>query len=115
MAVAGVFVNAKETRQLATGEVVFSEGDPGSEMYGVISGSVELRHGDAVVTTIGPDGTFGELSIIDQSDRSLTAVAAEPTTVAVIDKRTFLFLVHETPTFAISVMKSLADRIRQLG
>jgi CRP-like cAMP-binding protein len=42
-------------------------------------------------------------------------VAAEPTTVAVIDKRTFLFLVHETPTFAISVMKSLADRIRQLG
>jgi len=115
VAVQGVFVNAKETRQLAAGEVVFSEGDAGSEMYGVISGSIQLRHGDTVVTTIGPDGTFGELSIIDQSLRSLTAVAAEPTTIAVIDKRTFLFLVHETPTFALSVMKSLADRIRQLG
>ncbi len=113
--VQGVFINATQRRELASGDVVFSEGEPGSEMYGVISGSVELRHGDVVVTSIGPDGTFGELSIIDQSVRSLTAVAAEPTTLAVIDKRTFLFLVHETPTFAISVMKSLAERLRQLG
>ena len=115
MSVRGVFVNAKEKRDLAAGDVVFSEGDAGSEMFGVVEGSIELRHGDTVVTTIGPDGTFGELSIIDQSPRSLTAVAAEPTTIVVIDKRTFLFLVHETPTFAISVMQSLADRIRQLG
>jgi CRP-like cAMP-binding protein len=115
VAVTGVFTNAQTKRELAAGEVVFSEGDAGAEMYGVISGSVELRHGDTVVTSVGADGTFGELSIIDQSVRSLTAVAAEPTTIAVIDKRTFLFLVHETPTFAISVMKSLADRIRQLG
>ncbi len=115
MSVRGVFVNAKEKRELAAGDVVFSEGDAGSEMFGVVEGSIELRHGDTVVTTIGPDGTFGELSIIDQSPRSLTAVAAEPTTIVVIDKRTFLFLVHETPTFAFSVMQSLADRIRQLG
>jgi CRP-like cAMP-binding protein len=65
VAVQGVFVNAKETRQLAAGDVVFSEGESGAEMYGVISGSIELRHGDSVVTTIGPDGTIGELSIID--------------------------------------------------
>ena len=115
MTVQGLFVNATETRVLAAGDVVFSEGDMGAEMYGVISGSVELRKGDTVVTSIGPDGTFGELSIIDKTPRSLTAVAAEPTTVAVIDKRTFLFLVHETPNFSISVMRSLADRLRQLG
>ncbi len=31
-----------------------------------------------------------------------------------IDERTFLFLVQETPMFAIQVMQSLAARIRQL-
>jgi len=30
----------------------------------------------------------------------------------VIDRRTFLFLVHETPTFALEVMSSLAERLR---
>jgi CRP-like cAMP-binding protein len=30
----------------------------------------------------------------------------------VINRSTFLFLVHETPTFAIEVMRSLADRLR---
>jgi CRP-like cAMP-binding protein len=82
-------------------------------MFGVVSGKVELRRGDEVVTTVGPSGTFGEMAIVSEAPRSLTAVAAEPSRVAVINRSTFLFLVHETPTFAIEVMRSLADRIRE--
>jgi CRP-like cAMP-binding protein len=41
-------------------------------------------------------------------------VATTPTTLAMIDEREFLFLVHETPTFAIQVMRSLAERVRHL-
>jgi len=112
--VRGVFASANETRELAAGEVVFEAGDTGSHMYGVVSGSVQLRDGDDVVATLGPDSTFGELAIISKEPRSLTAVAAEDTTIALIDERTFIFLVHETPTFALQVMRSLAGRIKQL-
>jgi hypothetical protein len=35
--------------------------------------------------------------------------------LSVIDERAFLFLVHETPMFAIQVMRSTAERIRELG
>lgn len=114
MTVRSVFRVADETRDLAVGDVVFSEGDEGHEMFGVVSGSIELRKGDAVVSTVGPEGTFGELALIDRSPRSLTAVAAEPTVVAVINERTFLYLVHETPTFALQVMRALAERLRAL-
>lgn len=114
MTVKGLFVNAKQTLDLAAGDVVFQAGDLGEEMYGVISGTVELRRDGVGVTQIGAEGTFGELAIIEHAPRSLTAVAIEPSQVAVIDKRTFLYLVHETPTFAIQVMSSLAARIRQL-
>jgi CRP/FNR family cyclic AMP-dependent transcriptional regulator len=114
MTVRGLFVNAKETRDLAVGDVVFQAGDLGAEMFGVISGTIELRKDGVALTQIGAEGTFGELAIIEHAPRSLTAVAVEPSKVAVIDERTFLYLVHETPTFAIQVMRSLAARIRQL-
>jgi CRP/FNR family cyclic AMP-dependent transcriptional regulator len=112
MTVKGLFVNATDHRDFATGETIFREGDQGDEMFGVVSGKVELRHGDEVVITLGPNSTFGEMAIISDSRRSLTAVASEASSIAVINRRTFLFLVHETPTFALDVMRSLADRIR---
>jgi CRP-like cAMP-binding protein len=111
----GVFKNARTTRTLDPDEVLFSEGDAGDNMYGVISGAVELRRGERVVQRIGPDGTFGELAIIDASPRSLTAIAVEPTEIAVINDRDFLFLVHETPTFAMDVMRSLSRLIHELN
>lgn len=112
MTVKGVFVNARDHRDVPAGDTIFHEGDQGEEMFGIVSGQVELRHGDDVVVTVGPDGTFGEMAIISDAPRSLTAVAVEPSRIAVISRHTFLFLVHETPTFAIDVMRSLADRIR---
>jgi CRP/FNR family transcriptional regulator, cyclic AMP receptor protein len=114
MTVRGVFASATQTQHLAAGEVVFEAGDTGTHMYGVVEGSIELRDGDDVVATLGADATFGELAIISKEPRSLTAVAAEASTVALIDERTFIFLVHETPTFALQVMRSLAGRIKQL-
>jgi CRP-like cAMP-binding protein len=83
-------------------------------MFGVVSGAVNLVKDGEVVVTIGPDGTFGEMGILDSAPRSLTAVAAEPSEVAVINQRTFLFLVQETPMFALQVMRALAARIRDL-
>ena len=110
----GVFRSARKTHTLGPGQVLFSEGDMGDEMYGVISGLVELRRGDRVIQQVGPDGTFGELAIIDATPRSLTAIAVEPSEIAVINHHEFLFLVHETPTFAIDVMRSLSSLIRSL-
>jgi CRP-like cAMP-binding protein len=114
MSVRGVFVSASDTRKCDPGEVIFSEGETSAEMFGIVSGAVELRKGDVTVARLGEGDTFGEMGIIDHAPRSLTAVAVEPTEIAVINERTFLFLVQETPMFAIQVMKSLAARIREL-
>ncbi len=111
--VIGVFRAATETRDVAAGTVIFEAGTTGDEMLGVIQGKVELRLPDGQMFEIGPDETFGEMALVDASPRSATAVAVEDTTLAVIDKRRFLFLVHETPTFALQVMSSLADRLRE--
>jgi CRP-like cAMP-binding protein len=110
--VLGVFKGAKETRDVPAGTVIFEEGSVGEEMFGVISGRVDLRMANGHTFSLGPDDTFGEMAMVDASPRSATAVAAEDCTVAVIDKHRFLFLVGETPNFALQVMASLAERLR---
>ena len=81
-------------------------------MYGIVSGAVELRKGGLVVARLGPDDVFGERALIDHRPRNLTAVATVGTTLAEIDEELFLFLVYETPTFALGIMRALANRLR---
>ncbi|MGC4111676.1 MAG: cyclic nucleotide-binding domain-containing protein [Nocardioides sp.] len=113
MVIGAVFANAQEPREIAAGETIFAEGDTGHEMFGLIAGSVELRKGDHTVRVLEPGDTFGEMAIVSDRPRSLTAVATEASQLAAIDERTFLFLVHETPMFAVQVMRSLAERVRE--
>jgi CRP-like cAMP-binding protein len=112
MNVPGVFRHAKTVRDVPAGTVIFEEGSLGTEMFGVVEGEVELRRSTGEVRRLGPEDTFGEMALIDRSPRSGTVVALSDTKLAVIDRPTFLFLVQETPTFALQVMTSLAERLR---
>jgi CRP/FNR family transcriptional regulator, cyclic AMP receptor protein len=107
-----LFVNALVHRSFSPGETIYAEGDIGTQMFGVVSGAVELRKGPIVVASLGPNDVFGERALIDHLPRNLNAVATVQTTVAEIDQKLFLFLVHETPTFALGIMGALAARLR---
>jgi CRP-like cAMP-binding protein len=112
MSVRGVFQNATSTRSVPSGTAVFNEGDTGEEMYGIISGAVELKASSGATFDLGPEDVFGEMALVDSSPRMATATATEDTELAVIDRRRFLFLITETPTFALQVMGALAQRLR---
>jgi CRP/FNR family transcriptional regulator, cyclic AMP receptor protein len=112
MTVPGLFFNAKIFKDVPAGMVIFEEGASGTEMFGVVEGEVEVRLPNGAVRRLGPDDTFGEMAIIDSSPRSGTAVAVADTKLAVIDRSKFLFLVQETPMFALQVMSNMAKRLR---
>jgi len=102
-------------REVPAGGVIFEVGSPGDEMYGVIEGEVQIRTPAGSLTIVGPDDTFGEMAVVDGSARSATAVAVVDSKLAVINRKTFLYLVHETPMFALQVMSSISDRLRARG
>jgi CRP-like cAMP-binding protein len=110
--VLGVFDAANEIREAPAGSVIFEVESTGEEMFGIIAGRVELRMPDGRVFDLGPDESFGEMAILDNSPRSGTAVATEDTVLAVINRSRFLFLVGETPTFALQVMTNMAEHLR---
>ena len=96
------------------GDVIFAEGDKGDAMYVVRTGEVTIERGGRVMETLSGGGIFGEMALIDGSPRSATVRAKTDCEVAPINEKTFLFLVHETPFFAIAVMRTLADRLRRM-
>ena len=112
MRVEGVFRDAKETKSVPAGTVIFKEGEVGEEMYGIVEGHVQLVSPTGVVADLGPDEVFGEMAIVDHHARMATATATADTVLAVIDRQRFLWLTHETPTFALQVMRTMADRLR---
>lgn len=107
-----LFLNAPVHRTFAVGEAIYKEGEAGTHMFGVVSGSVELRKGSVVVAVLAPNDVFGERALIDHLPRNLDAIATTETVLAEIDRGLFLFLVHETPTFALGIMGALASRLR---
>ena len=98
----------------AAGDVIFEEGDKGEAMFVVRTGEVTIERGGRVMETLSGGGVFGEMALIDGSPRSATVRAKTDCEVAPINEKTFLFLVHETPFFAIAVMRTLADRLRRM-
>ena len=107
-----LFLNAPIHRTLAPGDTVYAEGDVGTHMYGIVSGEVTLYKASVPVATLGPNDVFGERALIDHLPRNLTAVAGQTTVLAEIDRSLFLFLVHESSTFALGIMGALAGRLR---
>ncbi len=102
-------------QSFAADEKIFVQEDDGDCMYVVRSGSVGITAGGAVLETVGPNGIFGEMALIDSGPRSASAVAREPTEVAVIDEKAFLYLVQKNPAFALDLMRRLAKRLRRMN
>ena len=83
------------------GSVVFNKGDPGSCMYVVQSGLIEMVIGDKVIEMCGPNEAIGFMSMIDSAPRSSTARVKEACELSLIDQRKFRFMVDEVPNFAL--------------
>ena len=110
-----MFALEENPRICYPGEIIFRTFDMGAEMYVVIEGEVELKIGDNIIETLGPGEPFGEMALIDQAPRVATAVAKSRCKLAVIPEKRFLFMVQQTPHFALQIMKVMADRLRKMN
>lgn len=110
----------KVTRVFHDSEVIFEEGSYGEEMYIVHSGEVKLVKNSTqrgiVIASIGPGEFFGEMALVDNAPRSVSAVAgADHTRLLALDRDKFLFLVSHQPAFALTIMHVLCQRIRGMN
>ena len=112
---AELFRQETGTLKLAPGDFLFQEGDTGENMYVLLEGEIEIFLGDFMLETAEPDMVIGEMALIDDGPRTANAVAKTACRLAEIDRRRFYFLVQQHPHFATHVMKTLADRLRDMN
>jgi CRP-like cAMP-binding protein len=94
------------------GKVIMVAGQTGALMYVVVDGSVAISIRGAVVERVGQGGIFGEMALIDQSPRAANASAETDCALLAINRQVFLNLVKSEPTFGISLLGAMAERLR---
>lgn len=96
-----------------SGQVVFLEGDPGGEMYYVIRGSVDLTRQGRLYRKMGVGEYFGEMAMLLDAPRTLTATAAEPETQLVrVERGNFEDVLRENPAIVLSLLREMASRLK---
>lgn len=106
------FGDEKNYRTYKAGETIFIMGERGYDMFAVIEGEVEISLGNNYISTAKENEIFGEMALIDQKDRTATAMATKDSTVAVIPENRFRELVEGDSEFAILMMRSISARLR---
>ncbi|MBP5988264.1 MAG: cyclic nucleotide-binding domain-containing protein [Azonexus sp.] len=98
--------------KIAAGETLFTEGDDGSMMYVLATGTAEVIINNRVVENLQHGNIVGEISIVLPGPRSATVVASTDCEFVEVDEKRFQFLVQQTPFFATQVMRVMAERLR---
>ena len=105
-------------RDLARGEHLFREGDPGDALHVVVDGKVKICRTSAdgrenVVAILGPGDLLGELSIFDAQPRGAAAVAVVDCALATLSDADFHEWLREHPRGSFGLLRALAVRLRQ--
>lgn len=102
-------------------ETIFQEGDESGALYVVLAGKVRISRevpgmGEEALAVLGPEAYFGEMSLIDSSPRSASAIANERCKVFALEKQDFLDLLFVDKSLAYEVLwsflRTLARRLR---
>jgi CRP/FNR family transcriptional regulator, cyclic AMP receptor protein len=113
VSLADLFRNEPDIVLFAPGDVIIKAGDSADAMYVIIDGGVDIRLKDQSIDVAGRGDIIGEMAMVDQRNRSASIHALTPVRLARIDRRRFLYLIQNTPSFAIDVMTVMASRIRR--
>jgi CRP/FNR family transcriptional regulator, cyclic AMP receptor protein len=104
-------------RAYRSGEVVFSQGDPGDALYAVVSGKIRISAGAAdgreiFLNIMEPGDTFGEIALLDGGTRTASATATIESELVSIRREHFLALLERESRVALELLRLCGERLR---
>jgi membrane protein len=101
-------------REYWLGDYIFREGENGFEMYYVVSGTVDVYHGDRLLREVKAGEYFGEMAVLSGVVRTADAtVQSEHALILHISADNIETLLQEEPAIAMSFLREMALRMRQ--
>jgi len=106
-------------RRISKGQVLFSEGERSDMLYVIVSGRVKVlvsspRGEELVVVVLGPGEQLGELSVLDGTSRSASAVALDDVELLCVPGEALLAFLRKSPAASLALAQELAGRLRRM-
>ncbi|MFQ5549641.1 MAG: cyclic nucleotide-binding domain-containing protein [Gemmatimonadales bacterium] len=103
------------------GQTIFKEGDKGNRLYIIAEGDVRISRdvpgsGEEALTVLKQGACFGEMAVLDRSERSTDAIANTDCTMFTITRSDFEMLLDFDRDLAYKVLwcivRMLCERLR---
>ncbi len=102
---------ALRPRAASVGEIIIRKGDPGTEMFLICRGEVEVVDGNGQVKAVLRDGDcFGEVALVFSELRTATVRAKTLCDLFVLDKADFSRILQDHPQFAAAIREVARER-----
>jgi len=108
---------AMDVKELADGEMLVREGDPGEHFYIVTKGTLEVlkgagQHEELLLNTMREGEPFGEMSLIMPGGHRTASVRARgESTLLSMSRTQFLDLTRKHPELSVSMVRVLSQRL----
>jgi CRP/FNR family transcriptional regulator, cyclic AMP receptor protein len=104
-------------RRYRENEAIFHRDDPGAALYVILSGQVKIHNEgadgtDIIIAVLKAGEHFGEMSLLDGSERSADATTMESTEMLMLTRGDLEATIERNPRIAMNMLASLATRIR---
>ena len=106
-----------ESRMLDAGDILFRAGEPSDGGYVVSKGGIALMGSDGkpIGGLVLPDHLIGEMALITETFRPVTALAQVPSVVLKVSRASFRRTLEEYPVIAQTLMRAMKERITVLS
>ncbi len=106
-------------KTFSANETICKIGDPGDEMYIIISGNVKIciydenGENEQVVATLQSGDYFGEMALLTGETRSASVITTEDSETFVLQKNDFDVILEKFPSISLSMGKIVSQRLRE--
>lgn len=101
----------------STGDLIFSQGDLGTDMFIVAEGEVEIiKHIGAeshLLSHLEKGDFFGEMALLENAPRTADALAKTDVKLVVINGSRFDEMLRKNPEIAVRIIRKYSKRLRE--
>jgi len=93
------------------GDILIKEDEQSTSLYIIFMGACSVKRADTEIAILTQGNHFGEMALINDSPRSATVCATEPSRLLVLDKKAFLKLIEQEKAMGVKLLWRLASEL----
>lgn len=106
------FLKSIQCETYAAGAIIFEEQSSADYLFLILEGSVDFIRAQQIVSTAQAGDFFGEISVLTNEMRSLTAKAHQLTQLALVPKKELLMLLDSTDGPLETILKNIIHHLK---